>query len=139
MTTPCINTIIAAGSVDGILTSAALLRLIENENVRVIFTQPNTIDKISVEELGAGSKLALVDLAVNNANPKMTVDFIGRIRQAGHEVVAIIDEHDRQAWFGILGNFDGLLVEPQSQSEGKFCSSGAILMAAYPEMDEYAK
>lgn len=133
-----ITTIISVGSVDGILTTAALLRIIGNSNVTVQFTQAFTVDKVDVSTWQPNQKVALVDLAVNNREPQMTASFVQRIRDAGHEIVAVCDEHDRDGWLGILGSFDGLVIEPQSQRESFYRSSGAVLKAALgDEADEH--
>ncbi len=133
-----INTIVATGSIDGILTSAALLRAIGNSDVAVQFTQAFTVNKVDVSAWQPGQKVAFVDLAVNNREPQMTADFVRRIRDAGHEIVAVCDEHNRADWLDILGSFDGLVIEPQSQSEGVYKSSGAVLKVALgDEADEH--
>ncbi|MBI4256939.1 hypothetical protein HY626_02700 [Candidatus Uhrbacteria bacterium] len=94
------------------------------------FTQAFTVDKVDPTKWAVGSKVAFVDLAVNNREKSMTADFVRRVREAGHEIVAVIDEHSREDWLEVLGTFDGLLVEPQSQAGGTLKSSGAILKAA---------
>ena len=125
-----ISMIVSVGSVDGVCTTSALLRLVGAENVGLQFAQAFTVNKVDPTKWSDGQKVALVDLAVNNRDKAMTVDFIRRIREAGHEIVAVIDEHNREDWFEVLGTFEGLIIEPQSQSEGIFKSSGSVLMAA---------
>lgn len=134
-----ITQILSVGSVDGVCTSAALLRLIgEGKSVGLEFCQAFTVDRIDPTKWAAGSKVALVDLAVNNRDKAMTADFVRRVREAGHEIVAVIDEHDAGDWLEVLGTFVGLIVEPQSQSKGTFKSSGAILkVAAGPEAGDH--
>lgn len=119
--------IVSVGSVDGVCTSAALLRLIGGRNVGLQFTQAFTVDKVDVSKWPAGQRVAFVDLAVNNRDPSMTADFVRRIREAGHEIVAVIDEHSREDWLEILGSFESLIVEPQSQGRGGPSSSGELL------------
>lgn len=125
-----ISYIVSVGSVDGVCTSAALLRLIGSSDVGLQFTQAFTVDKVDVAKWPAGQKVAFVDLAVNNRDKVMTADFVCRVREAGHEIVAVIDEHSREDWLEVLGTFDGLEIEPQTQAAGIFKSSGAILKAA---------
>jgi hypothetical protein len=122
-----ITQIVSVGSVDGICTTAALLRLIGRDNVGLQFAQAFTVDRVDPSTWPVGQKVAFVDLAVNNRDVYMTADFVSRIRAAGHEIVAVIDEHGREDWLEILGSFEGLIVEPQSQAEGTFKSSGAVL------------
>lgn len=123
-----INTVVAAGSVDGVCTTAALLRVIGNSNVDVVFAQAFNVDKIDVAAWVQGRKIAFVDLAVNNRDMQMTRDFVARIRAAGHEIVAVCDEHSREDWLEVLGSFDGLIIQPQSQYKGVFGSSGKVLI-----------
>lgn len=107
-----INHIVAVGSVDGILTTGALLRLCkDSQNVGVEFCQAFTVDKIDPAQWFPSRKVAFVDLAVNNTNPAMTQDFVDKIQAAGHEIVAIVDEHDADAWSKIV-KFDSLLMRP---------------------------
>jgi hypothetical protein len=134
-----VSQVVSVGSVDGVCTSAALLRLIGGGNIGLQFTQAFTVDKVDISKWPAGQKVALVDLAVNNRDKAMTTAFVRRIREAGHEIVAVIDEHSREDWLEVLGTFDGLAVEPQSQSAGTFKSSGAVLKAAVgAEADDHA-
>lgn len=123
-----ISQIISVGSVDGVCTSAALLRLIGDGHLQ--FTQAFTVDKVDISKWSAGQRVAFVDLAVNNRDKAMTANLVRRIREAGHEIVAVIDEHSREDWLEILGSFEGLEIEPQSQTAGMFKSSGAVLKAA---------
>ena len=95
--------LIAVGSVDGVLTSAAVLRLI-GRDCQILFTQAFTVDRLDLSSLPTGSEIVLVDLAVNLKAPQMTVDFLRRLRAAGHHLVAIIDEHGRADWFAALAH-----------------------------------
>ena len=126
-----VTRIVAVGSVDGICTAATLLRLTgRQDEVGLEFCQAFTVDKVDPTKWLHGRKVAFVDLAVNNRDPSMTRDFVSRLRAAGHELVAVIDEHSREDWLGVLGTFEGLEVEPQSQAQGTYGSSGAVLKAA---------
>ena len=125
-----VNQIVAVGSVDGVLTTAALLRYIgSGKEVDVVFCQAFTVDKIDVNSWKPGRTVAFVDLAVNNRDEQMTVDFVASVKNAGHSIVAVIDEHDWEAWELVLGeeNFKELEVIPHSQSDGVVKSSGKIL------------
>ena len=126
-----VDLVVAVGSVDGICTAAALLRIIGRDDVGLQFTQAFTVDKLPVREW-SGRKVALVDLAVNNRNPQMTADFIAALRAGGNQLVAVIDEHSREDWLAVLGSFDGLVIEPQSQNDGDDApkSSGEVLRRA---------
>ena len=135
-----INQIVAVGSVDGILTTAALLRMLGRDSwgffnptfidgINLQFCQAFTVDKIDVSAWQPGRKVAFIDLAVNNRDPQMTRDFVVRIREGGHQIVAICDEHSRIDWLNTIGvdDFGGLEIKPESQAEGIFKSSGAVL------------
>lgn len=124
-----VDQIVVVGSIDGILTGAALLRFIGRpEEVGLVFTQAGTVDRLDPSEWAAKRRVAFVDLAVNNRDKAMTANFVRRLREAGHELVAVCDEHDSQAWREIV-EIDGLLIKPQSQAQGQYKSSGAVLMA----------
>lgn len=154
-----INQIVAVGSVDGVLTTAALLRLIgtktlvanegesfadhvqraialaisATDHVGLVFTQAFTVDKIDVSTWEPNREVAFVDLAVNNRDKAMTAAFVQRVKDAGHKLVAVIDEHDAQDWLDCLGSFEGLFIRPESQEQGEFKSSGAVLAQAVPQ------
>ena len=100
--------------------------------MEVLFTQAFTVDKIDVSKWPSGRKVAFVDLAVNNRDKSMTAAFVQRVREEGHELVAIIDEQSREDWLEVLGNFNGLVIDPQSQNAGENApkSSGAVLLQA---------
>jgi hypothetical protein len=128
-----VNQIVAVGSVDGVLTAAALYRVIGRKDTGLVFTQAFTVDKLDISGWLPERNVAFVDLAVNNRDAEMTKAFVERLEVAGHKVVAVIDEHNQAAWKGVLESFEGLLIEPQSQEEGIFRSSGAVLKAALDE------
>ena len=125
-----INQVVSVGSVDGILTTAALLHVIGDSDVDVVFAQAFTVDKVDVSSWKPERKVALVDLAVNNRDKTMTANFVQRLKAAGHQIVVVCDEHSREDWLEVLGTFDGLLIEPQSQANGSLKSSGAVLFDA---------
>jgi len=133
--------VIAVGSVDGVCTAAAVLRLAA-EGAEVYFTQAFTVDKLPVGEWH-DRKIVFVDLPVNNSAPQMTSDFVAALRADGNIVLAVIDEHSREDWIGVLGTFDGLMIEPQSQNAGDDApkSSGDVLrralVAAGVEVDSH--
>lgn len=129
MNASTINQIVSVGSVDGISTTAALLRVIGNPNVGIVFCQAFSVDKIDPTKWEPGRVVAFVDLAVNNQDHAMTADFVKRVKAAGHTIVAIIDEHSREDWAEVYGPFGGLLIEPQSQAAGVFGSSADVLGA----------
>ena len=143
-----INQIVAIGSVDGILTTAALLRVIGNPETpmlcsigipetSIVFVQAFTVDKVDVTKWASARRVAFVDLAVNNREPAMTASFVECIRAAGHEIVAIIDEHNAEDWLKALGTFEGLVVEPISGKNTDRNSSGALLLSVLGNEADY--
>jgi hypothetical protein len=70
-----VNKIIAVGSVDGILTLAAVMRFIGRE-IDIEFCQAFTVDKIDVDSWETNRQVCFVDLAVNNRDPKITENFV---------------------------------------------------------------
>jgi len=136
------NLIVSVGSVDGICTSAAVLRNLAEEESEIIFTQAFTVDKIDPTAWKPNRQVLFVDLAVNNRDESMTVDFLRRITAAGHQIVGVLDEHSREDWqkaFSEAGlSFDDLLIEPVSQATGDIKSSGALLLTLLgDEVDEH--
>jgi hypothetical protein len=136
------NYIVSVGSVDGICTSAAALQTICQPETDIIFVQAFTVDKIDPTTWKPNSQVLFVDLAVNNRDETMTVDFLRRIIAAGHQIVGVLDEHSREDWqkaFSEAGlSFDDLLIEPVSQATGDIKSSGALLLSLLAkEVDEH--
>jgi len=134
--------VVAVGSVDGILTTAALLRLIENKRIEVCFTQAFTVNRLPMAEW-SGRQIVFVDLGVNNRDPEMTVAFVDALQKNDNTLVAVIDEHSREDWEVVLSNFNGLTIEPMSQNAGDDApvSSGEVLRRALVveniEIDEH--
>ncbi len=127
-----VDLVVAVGSVDGVLTTAALLRaIVADEKVEIVFTQAFTVDKLPVASW-AGRHTVFIDLAVNNRSPEMTCTFVQAFMDGGNKLVAVIDEHNREDWRVVLGNFDGLVIEPQSQNAGDDApkSSGELFRCA---------
>ncbi len=137
------NLIVSVGSVDGVLTSAAVLRNLAEEESEIAFTQAFTVDKIDPSVWKPNRKVLFVDLAVNNRDEAMTVDFLRRIIAAGHQIVGVLDEHCREDWeqaFSEAGlSFDDLLIEPVSQATGEIKSSGALLLYILGIVDEHTE
>jgi hypothetical protein len=81
--------IVAHGDLDGIISAALLARRHgwSPDEVKVTFTQPFLVDRVAV---GEDDEVYVVDLAVNNRDPRMTRDFITRL---GGRLVAWYDHH----------------------------------------------
>lgn len=127
--------IISAGSVDGICTSAALLRILSQSGVSgvaVLFTQAFTVNKLDLSSIKPNSSVILVDLAVNNKDEDMTFVFINNLINAGHKISSIIDEHDSSAWSRILNraciDMHTLSIKPVLGKNTELNSSGALLL-----------
>lgn len=127
--------IVAVGSVDGVLSAAALLRVLGDPDLPVVFTQAFQVNTIDPATWPANSKVVFVDLAVNNQDKTMTADFVARVGAAGHEVLAIIDEHDAVLWGDILGDrMNDLVIKPISGKGTGYYSSGALLARELPKL-----
>ena len=86
-----IDFILSVGSVDGVCTSAAVLR---NTNAaEIAFCQAFTVDKVDPASWGENRKVLFIDLAVNNRNKSMTVDFLRRVTDAGHQIIQMSVDH----------------------------------------------
>lgn len=138
-----INFLLSVGSVDGVCTSAAVLRNAD-EGAEVAFCQAFTVDKVNPAGWGDELNVLLVDLAVNNRDESMTVDLLRRIHDAGHRVVGVLDEHNAEDWqrvFEAAGlSFEELTIKPVSQETGDIKSSGALLLSVLgDEADEQTR
>ncbi len=126
-----VNQVISVGTVDGILTSAAVLRR-SAEDTEIEFIRPFEVDELEPSDWAAKRNVLLVDLGVNNRNKQTTIDFLQRLTGAGHSVIGILDEHNADNWKEVLKlvriSFDSLTIKPVSQKEGKIESSGALLL-----------
>lgn len=130
-----VNQIVAVGSVDGILTTAALLSYIGPEKqVYVQFTTAMQVNTLRVDWWRANRRVALVNLGVNFNDVFSTRQFIDQIYRRQHTIVAIIDEHNRELWQAVMAPYrqlSTLAVEPQTQSTASgIHSSGAVFLAA---------
>lgn len=130
-----VNQIVAVGSVDGILTTAALLSFIGPEkNVYVQFTTAATVNNLPIGLWRPARRVALVNVGVNFNDLFTTRVFIDRLCRSGHRIVAVIDEHARDLWQAVLAPYcamSDLAVEPQTQSiNSDIRSSGAVLLNA---------
>lgn len=134
-----IGGIVAVGSTDGVLATAAAMRLI-GKIVPVQWTQAFDVLKVDLTVFAPGTRLLLIDLAVNHTNEAMTAEFLRKIEEAGLVIAGICDEHDHEAWSRVYGPFDALIVAPESRSEGVYTSSGKILLDRFGHlMDSHAR
>ena len=138
-----ISMIVATGSVDGICTTAAVLRH-GNADAEVIFTQAFQVDKIDPTTWKKNRTVLFVDLAVNNRDKAMTADFVRRIIKDGHQIVGVCDEHNAEDWKAVFAEvgvpFDKLAIKPVSQADGDIKSSGALLLSVLgDEADEQTR
>lgn len=126
-----VNFVLAVGSVDGVCTTAAVLRNACG-GVGVEFCQAFTVNKVDPAKWPENRTVLFVDLAVNNKDKAMTVDFLRRVIAAGHTIFGILDEHSAEDWEWACGEagvyFDGLAIKPVSQDKGGIKSSGALLL-----------
>jgi len=126
-----VNFILSVGSVDGVCTSAAVLR--HAPGADITFCQAFTVDKVNPAEWGKECNVLFVDLAVNNRDESMTVDFLRRVTEAGHQIIGVLDEHNAEYWEKAFDDaelsFDDLAIKPVSQDYGDIKSSGALLLS----------
>jgi len=133
-----VNFVLSVGSVDGVCTSAAVLRN-ASEGAGLAFCQAFTVDKIDPAAWGEGKNVLFVDLAVNNRDEVMTVAFLTRVQAAGHQIVGVLDEHSAEDWAKAFEAAD-LAIKPVSQNTGDIKSSGALLLSLLGnEADEQTK
>ncbi len=127
-----VNQIVSVGTVDGVLSTAAVLRSVGDVKIEVEFIRPFEVDELEPSDWAAKRNVLLVDLGVNNRNKQTTIDFLQRLTGAGHNVIGILDEHNADNWKEVFKlvriSFDSLTIKPVSQKEGKIESSGALLL-----------
>lgn len=135
--------IIAAGSVDGVCTAAAMLRILSMRGhcgIQVLFTQAFTVDKLDTSGIKPASHIILVDLAVNNRDEDMTFIFVNNLINAGHQLHSVIDEHDADSWSRIFLraciDTDYLVFKPVSGKNTDLNSSGALLLNSLKSHDD---
>jgi len=138
-----INQVIAVGSVDGVCTSAAVLRSLA-PGADIKFVQAFTVNHVNPFTWKPERRVLFVDLAVNNSDESMTVDFLRRVTDAGHQVVGVLDEHNADDWrraFAAVGlDLGSLEIQPVSQDLGDIKSSGALLLSILgDEADEQTR
>jgi len=138
-----VSLVLSVGSVDGVCTSAAVLRN-ANPAADIGFCQAFTVDKVDPATWGEARNVLFVDLAVNNRDEAMTVDFLRRIKAAGHTIIGVLDEHNAEDWRKAFAaaelSFDELAIKPVSQDEGDIKSSGALLLSLLgKEADEQTR
>lgn len=126
-----VNSIVAVGSVDGIITTAALVVALQarGELAKVYWTQAHEVDHVQVEP---GTDLWLVDLAVDQRQPGRTASWLScMIGDRAATLRGVIDEHGADAWSRCLDSVRrdlapeldiDLEIAPQDAS-----SAGAVL------------
>lgn len=82
--------IVAHGDLDGIVSAVLVARKYPERDIRATFVQPFTLDKVEVAD---DDEVVVVDVAVNNRNPQMTMDFTVRL---GDRLLCWYDHH--QGW-----------------------------------------
>lgn len=138
-----VNFVLAVGSVDGACTAAAVLRN-AHPHADIQFCQAFTVDKLNPYAWGDQKTVLFVDLAVNNSNPEMTVDLLRRVKDAGHTIYGVLDEHNAEDWYQAFNKagipFDDLIIKPVSQENSNVKSSGALLLSVLGnEIDEQTR
>lgn len=127
-----VNFVLSVGSVDGVCTSAAVLRNADTA-ANINFCQAFTVDKVDPATWGERRNVLFVDLAVNNRDETMTVDFLRRVKATGHTIIGVLDEHNAEDWKRAFAaaelSFDDLAIKPVSQNDVDIKSSGALLLS----------
>lgn len=131
-----INRIIFRASTDGTLTTAALLRIIRSQHpgqkVVLDVVDYGVVDTLFEQNWESAQRIAMVNFGVLERNVARMMMIVLEIERAGHRIDAIIDEHGANYWHRIVGDrrFERLLVKPETRSEKKVASSGAVLRNA---------
>ena len=82
--------IIGHGDGDGIISIAVIQAeiTVPNREIQVAITQPFLLDKVAVDD--DVNEIFVVDIAVNNKNPQMTIDFVEKYK---NRIVLWADHH----------------------------------------------
>lgn len=142
-----VTCIIFCGSVDGTLTTAAVYRNIHHECL-LIPCMPYILDTVRVEHYKINKQqrkkynILFVNLAAMGGDNLATVNFLMYVKDNGHEIIGILDEHNAQRWeaaFKASGlPFDNLAIKPVTRDIGDIKSSGALFLSLFGnEVDEY--
>jgi len=94
------DVVIAHGDVDGIVSAAEIIKAygLKRETTKLVFTQPFLVDQIPQEFIQQAQRIFVVDIAVNNRDPEMTMKFIEKIWD---KLTVWYDHH--QGWSRIQG------------------------------------
>jgi hypothetical protein len=83
------KTVVSHGDLDGIISAATISLNYNIPPENIIFTQPFLLDKITIQE--DVEEIYVVDIAVNNRNPKTTREFIEKYK---YKIRLWIDHHE---------------------------------------------
>lgn len=123
--------LVSAGSVDGVCTTAAVLRNAAGE-CGVEFCQAFTVDRVDPSQWPTHRRVLLIGLAVNNRDEAMTVDFLRRVTRAGHRIIGVLDQHRADDWVVAFCRAElragRLLVKPVTGLKVGIRSSGKHLL-----------
>jgi hypothetical protein len=134
-----VNYIVSVGSVDGVCTTAAVLRN-ANSACGIEFCQAFTVDRIDPTTWESNRTVLFVDLGVNNRDPEMTNQLLRRVVAAGHTIVGVLDEHNHEDWAAAFAaaelDFAGLAIKPVSGKGTSLNSSGALLLSLFGDQTD---
>ena len=87
------NPLVAHDDLDGIISAVLAMRKygFSLKDTEVVFVQPFTVDRVVIPD--SITTVVVVDVAVNNRDPEMTKNFLGRI---GDRLLVWYDHH--QGW-----------------------------------------
>ena len=126
--------LIATRGIDGVLTSGAVLRLLDADPATVpllVCNGGDSVDCVDLAPLPPASEVVIVDLAFVQ---KKTVEFLKHLRDAGHTLRAILSASRRAPWLEACAEVgvrpDALLVLPEDYDLNRWPSSGRVLKEA---------
>lgn len=143
-----VQLLVVGASVDGMAGAAACLRLLNDSKIRVVFTKAHEVNLIDFRQWPKRCKVGFIDLRVYNegvfANPKLTINFVKKIYNAGHTILFIANIDGRGPWNDVLmecrHDISELTIQPQDRSS-EYTSSCALLQNAFGEipLDEHTR
>lgn len=126
-----VNQLLVCPSPDGILTSAALVRLIGRysaHSITIHFSGPEDVQRVRPDQWKSCRTVVFVNLGVA-CQPRATRDCVRQLTGCGHRLVGLCDEHGARAWRKVLGDdvYNNLLIKPQDRHDSTYKSSSAVL------------
>lgn len=116
--------IVAHGDLDGIISAVLVGLECLSRDIRIDFAQPFTVDKVEIPD--DVDEVVVVDLAINNRDPLMTMSFINRL---GDKLLSWTDHHQGWEPFDVdQDHYDRFEIDPKAPSCASMLGSRGTLV-----------